>query len=81
MREELVALAMAGHARGFTGAGVDVDRVAAALTEQHAAVPLQMPDQIDPLHAGSLSGSRMTSAPVRSSSARARFAASVSSTA
>jgi hypothetical protein len=41
--------------------------VVRALTEELAAVSLQVPDQIEALHAVSLNGSRMTSAPSRSS--------------
>jgi hypothetical protein len=79
--QELVDCAMAGYGSALADTTIDVDRVPPALSEQLTAMLLEMANQVDSLHAVNLRGSRMTSSPARSSSARARFASRVSSTA
>jgi len=80
-REIVVDLPVARNSRALAHGAIDVNRMSATLTEEHAAARLQMPDELDPLHADMPSGSRMTSAPTKSSSARVRLASSTSSTA
>ena len=72
---ELQDFAVARHAGHLLLWTVHVDGVIAALTQELAAVTLQVPDQLEPLHAAPRSnGSRMTSWPRKSSSASSRLA-------
>ena len=81
LREVVVDLAVAGNGRGSSSGAIHVDGVVGTLAEQLAAVGLQVAHQVGALHADSLSGSRMTSGPPRSSWASARLASSTRRTA
>src|ERR1700683_3213333 len=62
--QKIVHFAMPRNCGGSPRLWVDVDGVVAALAEKLAAMPLQMPDEIDAFQAaGRVRGSRMTSAP------------------
>ncbi len=50
-REKIVDLAMAGDAGRSVRCGVEVDGMAASLTQKLAAMVLQMANQVAPLHA------------------------------
>lgn len=79
--EELIDFAMPRHGGHFARRGVHIDRMVTALAKQPASMGLKMTDEINPLHAVSNSGSRMTSAPCDSSATKFRFASSTNSTA
>jgi hypothetical protein len=61
--EKLVDLPVPRDRGALPSDSVDEDGVAASLAKQLAAMAFEMPDEVDPLHAVSLKGSRITSAP------------------
>jgi hypothetical protein len=62
-RQKIIDFPVPRDGGALPGASIDVDGMAAALTEQFAALALEVPDEIDSLHAVNLKGSRITSSP------------------
>ena len=74
-RQELIDLTVPRYSRDLSRDLIDVERVACSFTQEDALIPGQMAHEVDAPHAAEMrSGSRITSAPARSSSASRRLA-------
>src|SRR5262245_39304708 len=73
--QQFVDLAVPRHRRDLARGSIHVQRVATALAEQRASMPLEVAQEVDSPHAAvTRKRSRITSAPASDSSARRRFA-------